>query len=669
MAGNKKIPAGEAFVEISLRDKLTGQLNKLQDKLKVTGAAFQSIGAGLAGVGGVIMAAFIPAVTAASRLEETMNKFNVVFSNNSTAVKEWSDNFASQVGRSKEEMASFLASTQDLFVPLGFDATSAEAFSKQLVALTVDVASFNNKVDSDVLRDFHAALTGGGETVKKYGVLLNVATTNLQLMAMGLNPKAATEQEKVQARLNILMEATTAAQGDAIRSSGSWANQVKRLMGNLNNMAAAIGGALLPVITPLVNKFAKAVKLVADWASANKTLVATLAKVAGVVTVVGVTLIALGTALKAAALAQTILLSVSGPAGWAALLIGVTAAAAATIALNDIMDKAAAKASDVKTEMEGAADAVEKFAKSAGKSKTSLSDLLQTVDDFIGRMDAIAHEAGSLGLAKPIFDLEQSEEAKASASLLLDQLKAFRESASAAASPVGELRKKLEELKALGEKGILPDGFEDELKSILGAEIGKETGLTDALKSANDELDLMLGNVSEIDVALRKFIAKDQLADVEPLRKVLEDIKAAKAAAEAASRSQTRLAAIATSAIEETRTPEERFERRLGDLQSVRGKIGESTFAKAVNQAAERMQASLDGVKRAASFSLDTAANLGLNLRSAAGVHAQANLLRGVATGRSVDQQQLDEIKRSRTLLARIEKAIGEKPKVVESPV
>lgn len=243
MAFGQDIKAGRAYVELMLRDKdfykrlgLAGQgLKKWAIKAAKWGSA---IGA----------AATIGAVKAASDLEETMNKFNVVFGEQSKRVKAWGDEFASQVGRSRKQIADFMANSQDLFVPLGFEPGAAEEMSKQVTQLSIDLASFNNMQDADTIRDLHAALTGSGEVMKKYGVIVSEAAVKQEALNMGLDPKKITDQQKVQARLNIILRGTTAAQGDAVRSSGSLANQMKALQAEVMNLAADFGQVLLPVV-------------------------------------------------------------------------------------------------------------------------------------------------------------------------------------------------------------------------------------------------------------------------------------------------------------------------------------------------------------------------------------------------------------------------------------
>lgn len=218
---------------------------------KASAVAFAAVAVAVAG-------GIIKSIGAASRLEETLNKFNAVFASNSQTVKKWSDNFAKQVGRSKEQIASFMAGTQDLLVPMGLEPGAATKMSKDISRLAIDLASFNNKADGDVLRDLHAALTGSGEVMKKYGVIVSQTAVNQQLLADGINPKAATEAQKAQARLNIIMAGTTTAQGDAIRSAGSFANSKKRLAATFDDLSAKIGSVFLPIATKVVSWISEA---------------------------------------------------------------------------------------------------------------------------------------------------------------------------------------------------------------------------------------------------------------------------------------------------------------------------------------------------------------------------------------------------------------------------
>jgi hypothetical protein len=194
MASASAIRAGRAVVEIFADDsKLMRGLKRSKDKLNNFSASAARAGGVLFAAGGAAVAPFAASIQSASRLEETMNKFDVVFGNNAGTVKEWSDSFAGSVGRSEEQIASFMSGTQDLLVPMGLEPGAATKMAKDLTGLAVDLASFNNLQDADVIRDLQSALTGSGEVMKKYGVILSAAAVNQELLNQSIDPKTATE--------------------------------------------------------------------------------------------------------------------------------------------------------------------------------------------------------------------------------------------------------------------------------------------------------------------------------------------------------------------------------------------------------------------------------------------------------------------------------------------
>lgn len=297
MPSSRGIRAGKAFVEIGLdQTALLRGLKSAQRRLQRFGAGMAKIGGLVTGVASSLALGFVPAIRAASDLQEVQSKFNTVFGSNAEAVRAWGNEYAKTVGRSRRQIEEFLAGSQDLFVPLGFEPGAAETMSKQITELAVDLGSFNNRADADVLNDLQAALTGSGEVMKKYGVIVSDATIKQEALAQGFDPKNLTEQQKVLARLSIIMKGTTAAQGDAVRTGGSFANQMKRLKAEAENIAGTIGNALLPVLTPVVALVAKIAGRVREWAGANPTLIRTIAAVVGIALLAGVVLLALGSA-------------------------------------------------------------------------------------------------------------------------------------------------------------------------------------------------------------------------------------------------------------------------------------------------------------------------------------------------------------------------------------
>jgi DNA repair exonuclease SbcCD ATPase subunit len=185
---------------------------------------------------------------------ETRSKFNIVFGDLADDTRAFANSFADSVGRARVDTEQFLASFQGLLEPMGLTNEQAAEFSKTLTKLAVDVASFNNQLDADVVRDFQSALTGETEPVKKYGIVLNETRLKQEALNQGLitTGQTLTDQQKLYLRYQILLKDTTAAQGDAIRTSDSLVNQQKALNANLKNLGETIGAAVVPAISAVV---------------------------------------------------------------------------------------------------------------------------------------------------------------------------------------------------------------------------------------------------------------------------------------------------------------------------------------------------------------------------------------------------------------------------------
>lgn len=232
-------------------DSASGNISRLQSNLGRVGPI---IAGAMVAAGAAIGTMVVRLVAAGSAVEEMVSKFNVVFGQSAPLAAAALEQFAQVVGRSKYELMGMAASVQDTFVPLGFARETAAALSVDLVKLATDVASFNNAVDSEVLANFQSALVGNHEAVRAYGIVITEAALNAELMRMGITggTQAASEQEKVMARLNLILAGTTDAQGDAERTADGFANQMRGLRGAVSDTAADIGLTLIPVLSPLV---------------------------------------------------------------------------------------------------------------------------------------------------------------------------------------------------------------------------------------------------------------------------------------------------------------------------------------------------------------------------------------------------------------------------------
>lgn len=228
--------------------------NKASASFKKLGSAFKLIAAAVvvrqAAVAGAAM------VNLASDIEEMEGKSKVVFGKFRNQVVEDLTAFGDAVGRSSHELEGMASSVQDTFVPMGFARGEASKLSVELTKLAVDTASFNNASDTDTMEAFKSALVGNHETVRRFGVVITEQVLKQELMNMGIKggTKAATESEKVQARLALITRGVSDAHGDAARTSGSYANSMRGLKAEFSELTGELGTLFLPTLIKVINK-------------------------------------------------------------------------------------------------------------------------------------------------------------------------------------------------------------------------------------------------------------------------------------------------------------------------------------------------------------------------------------------------------------------------------
>jgi hypothetical protein len=300
------------------RAPLTKGLASVRQELSQVGSQMMSIGARTVAMGSAIIGSLAAPIKMAADFEESISKFRFMFGDAADSAKAWGDEFAAQVGRSQAQIVEFMGNAQALLVPIGFEGDTATGMSKQLTELAVDLASFYNTTDADAMRDLQSALVGSSETMLKYGVIANEAAVKQELLNNSIDPTEATNLQKVQARYNIILRDTIAAQGDATRTSGSATNQFRALRASVSDLAINIGNAVLPVVSRLLKDVVGLIKPLGDLASRNAGVIASFAATGAAVAAAGAGLVGLGIAAKVSASAVSV--------------VGVAYAAAASIA-------------------------------------------------------------------------------------------------------------------------------------------------------------------------------------------------------------------------------------------------------------------------------------------------------------------------------------------------
>lgn len=275
----------------------------------------------------------IDAVKGASDLHESMTKTEAVFGSSSKTILRWSKTTAASMGLSQTATLDAASNFAILGKTAGLTGHPLAGFSKQMVHLAGDLASFSNTTPEQAVQALGSALRGQSRPLRAYGVLIDAASLKAEALRIGLikaqkdkdkilgyqvrlttTQKAWTEavrkhgktsevarkaegsmalahsalkkaeagtvpvltaQQKVLAARSLIMKQTTTQQGDFARTSHGLANQQRILTAELANTRDEIGAHLLPIAVKVANfltgTLIPGIGHLSHWISQNKT--------------------------------------------------------------------------------------------------------------------------------------------------------------------------------------------------------------------------------------------------------------------------------------------------------------------------------------------------------------------------------------------------------------
>lgn len=201
-------------------------------------------------------------VVMASRLSEVQNVIDTTFGTSASRVDSWARRTKQSFGIG-ELAAKDYASTLGAAFSTG-DLSDSQIFeiSTALVGLSGDLASFYNISQDDAFQKIFSGMTGEMEPLKSLGIVMSDAALEAHAMEQGF---LAADQKWAEFKKNaddmtllrysFLMKQTANAQGDFAKTSDGYANQMRLLEENIDELKIAVGQSLLPVLTELVGWF------------------------------------------------------------------------------------------------------------------------------------------------------------------------------------------------------------------------------------------------------------------------------------------------------------------------------------------------------------------------------------------------------------------------------
>ena len=215
------------------------------------------------------------AVNYSSDLTEVQNVVDVTFGKMSAKVEEFSKNSIKQLGMSELSVKQYASRFQAMGSAMGIGDNqigNANSFlnnqtngyvglsdsmadvSLNLTKLTADMASFYDVSQKDVAEDLQAIFTGQTRPLREYGIDLTQATLKEWALKNGLDAdiSSMSQAEKTMLRYQYVLANTTAAQGDFARTSDTWANQIRILKQQFQQLGLVIGKGAIAAFKPFI---------------------------------------------------------------------------------------------------------------------------------------------------------------------------------------------------------------------------------------------------------------------------------------------------------------------------------------------------------------------------------------------------------------------------------
>lgn len=287
---------GTARSTVSTSNGLTTAFSNLGKGMNKTNTGFK----GLASTIGKIYATYWlffrlfskigEALDLSSQLTEVENVVNQTFGDAKSMVDEFARDSITQFGMSELALKQYASRFQAMGTAMDITGSMLEKttgilgdadnqygkltgsmaeMSINLTKLTADLASFYDVEQSAVAEDLYSVFTGQTRSLRQYGI--DLTQVNLQEWALkkgiDANMDSMTQAQKAALRYAYTLDAARYAMGDFARTNDTWANQVRILKANLQQLAIVIGQGFINALKPLLRGLNTALQAITSFAT------------------------------------------------------------------------------------------------------------------------------------------------------------------------------------------------------------------------------------------------------------------------------------------------------------------------------------------------------------------------------------------------------------------
>jgi len=251
-----------ATLALKITGDASGGLRALDDMERKAGGIGGALGkmGGVAAAGAAVgIAALVDfgkaSYDAASDLQQSTGAIDSVFGDWALDIEQSAQKADEAVGLSTsayEQMAAVLGAQ---LKGMGQDVGDATANTQALIEKGADLSATFGGTSAEAVEALSSALKGEFDPLERYGVSLKQSTINAELAAKGQDKLtgAALQQAQAAAVLDLINRKTADSQGAFARESDTAAGATQRFSAWLENVQAAAGQKLLPIVMKVAN--------------------------------------------------------------------------------------------------------------------------------------------------------------------------------------------------------------------------------------------------------------------------------------------------------------------------------------------------------------------------------------------------------------------------------
>lgn len=209
-------------------------------------------------------------VKLSSDIIEIQNVVDTVFEDMADDINDFAKSALNSFGLTQLQAKNFASVFGGLLEASDITGEAQKEMSINLTKLTGDVASFYNLDYDEVFNKLQSGLTGEVKAMRAFGVNMTVANIEAWALSKGITKsyESMSQAEKTALRYNYMLEKLSNAQGDFSKTQGSWANQTRILVSQIQQLGAIFGGFLQKILYPILTVINQIIGLAISGASA-----------------------------------------------------------------------------------------------------------------------------------------------------------------------------------------------------------------------------------------------------------------------------------------------------------------------------------------------------------------------------------------------------------------